>query len=135
MRLLGILLVAVGLSAAATALPAGAKEGVRAVLEKPVNLRTAPNERIRIEWRLLDEQARPFGASGIYLRVSRCGGNPRVVSARARGRGRYVASVRAPERGIRKLLVGLKGWRITPARKMRADRYFQFDPPLYRRCG
>ena len=135
MRLLGIVVVAVCIAAAVAALPAGAKEGVRAVLEKPVNLATAPSERMRIEWRLLDEQGRPFGAAGIYLRVSRCGGSPRMVSARNRGRGRYVASVHVPAGGIRKLLVGLKGWRITPTRKMRADRYFQFDPPLYRRCG
>ncbi len=136
MRLTGILLAtAVAVAVAVAALPAAAKEGVRAVLEEPVDLTTPPGERIRIEWRLLDEEGRPFDASGIYLRVSRCGGSPRVVSARGRGRGRYVARVRVPEGGIRKLLVGLKGWQITPTRQLRADRYFQFDPPVYRSCG
>ena len=135
MRLNGILLTTAVLAAVAVAaLPAAAKEGVRAVLTEPVDLSTPPREHMQIKWRLLDEEGRPFGASGIYLRVSRCGGGPRTVSARARGRGRYVARVRVPAGGIRRLLVGLQGWRITPTRTTRADRYFQFDPPLYRRC-
>ena len=46
-----------------------------------------------------------------------------------------MASVRVPEGGSRKLLGGLKGWRMSQTRKMRADRYLQFDPPVYRRCG
>ena len=134
MHLRAILATAICTAAAVAALPAVAKEGVRAVLEEPVNLRTPPGERLRIQWRLLDEEGRPFGASGIYLRVSRCGGSPRIVPARGRGRGRYLASVRVPAGGIRKLLVGLQGWRITANRTSRADRYVHFDPPLYRRC-
>jgi hypothetical protein len=56
------------------------------------------------------------------------------VSATARGRGRYMARVKVRKGGIRKLLVGLEGWRIVGDRRERADRFFQFDPPLYRRC-
>ena len=57
----------------------------------------------------------------------------RVVAAE-RSFGGYSARVKVPKRGIRKLLVGLRGWRITADGKQRADKLFQFDPPLARRC-
>jgi hypothetical protein len=116
------------------AMPAAAKEGVRAKLDGPVRLDTASGETIRVAWRLVDEEGRPFGAGGIYLRVSRCGRKPLTIPATARGLGRYSVRVRVPRDGIRKLLVGLTGWRIIGDRKERADKFFQFDPPLYRRC-
>jgi hypothetical protein len=114
--------------------PVAAKDGVRAKLDAPVRLDTAPGKTIRIAWHLVDQEERAFGASGIYLRVSRCGRTPLKVPATARGRGGYSARVRVPKGGIRKLLVGLKGWRIVGERSERADVYFQFDPPLRRRC-
>jgi hypothetical protein len=49
--------------------------------------------------------------------------------------GGYSARFKVPRGGIRKVLVGLKGWRIIGKRRERADAFFQFDPPLYRRCG
>jgi hypothetical protein len=129
-RLLALLIVA----GAFLAMPAAAKHGVRAKLDEPVRLGAAPGKTIRVAWRLVDEEARPFGASGIYLRVSRCGRGPLRIPASDRGRGRYTARVRVPKGGIRKLLVGLKGWRIIGERRERADALFRFDPPLARRC-
>ena len=116
-------------------MPAAAKQGVRAKLAEPVRLDTAPGSKIRVTWRLVDENGQPFGASGIYLRVSRCSRRPLKIPATERGLGRYSARVEVPKRGIRKLFVGLKGWRIIGEQKERADAFFQFDPPLYRRCS
>jgi hypothetical protein len=117
------------------AVPAAAKEGVRATLDEPVKLDARPGTTITVSWRLVDEKGQPFGASGIYLRVSRCGRAPLTVPATEHSAGRYSARVKVPKGGIRKLLVGLQGWRITPDRTTRADKYFQFDPPLARNCS
>jgi hypothetical protein len=127
--LLPVLIAAVAL----LAVPALAKDGVRARLDEPVRLDTAPGKTITVRWHLVDEKGRAFNASGIYLRVSRCGRAPLTAPAR-RSSGGYSARVRVPKGGIRKLLVGLEGWQITPERTKRADRFFQFDPPLSRDC-
>ncbi len=116
------------------AAPAGGKGNVRAKLDRPVRLDTAPGKRITVAWHLLDERGGHFGASGIYLRVSRCGRKPMRLAARDRDDGYYVRFT-VPRGGIRKLMVGLKGWQITATSRRRADRYFQFDPPLHRTCG
>lgn len=129
--LLAFVLVA---AAALLAMPAAAKNGVRAKLDEPVRLGTAAGQTITVSWRLVDQQGRRFGASGIYLRVSRCGRGPFTVRATERASGGYSARVTVPKRGIRKLLVGLRGWRITGDRRERADEFFRFDPPLARRC-
>jgi hypothetical protein len=116
--------------------PASAKEGVRAKLEGTARLDAAAGTKLRVAWRLVDAGGRPFGASGIYLRVARCAGGVRRVPARSRGRGRFSARVVVPQGGIRELRVGLVGWRIPRGGKaQRADRLFAFDPPLVRRCG
>jgi hypothetical protein len=129
MRRLCLLIALVAL----LAVPASAKEGVRAVLESPVKLDTAPGKTMRVKWRLEDADGHPFGAGGIYLRVSRCGHRPMRV--RATGQyGTYSARFRVPKGGIRKLMVGLEGWRTIGDRTERADAYFQFVPALGRRC-
>ena len=130
------LLLSVLIAAAALlAIPAAAKDGVRAELDEPVRLGTPPGETIKVAWQLVDQEGRAFGASGIYLRVSRCDRPPLTVPATERSRGGYSARVKVPKGGIRRLRVGLRGWRIIGARKERADRFFQFDPPLVRRCS
>ncbi len=129
------LLAALIAGSAVLAVPAVAKERVRAKLDAPVRLDARPGKTIRVAWHLIDREGRRVGASGIYLRVSRCGRSPVSIPATARGRGAYSARVRAPKGGIRKLLVGLKGWRIVGERRERADVLFGFDPPLDRRCG
>jgi len=117
------------------ALPASAKEGVRAKLEGTVRLGAAPGKTIGVTWRLVDAHGHAFGASGIYLRVSRCGGGLRRLKARNLGGGRFAARLIVPPRGIRKLRVGLAGWRIAGGKAQRADMLFEFDPPLVRRCA
>ena len=123
---------------AATALAAGtalAKEGVRATLDPPSPLNTPAGKSVRVAWHLSDGDGHPFGAGGIYLRVSRCGAKPLKVRAKEHGGGAYSARFKVPRRGIRKLMVGLKGWRIIGERKERADAVFNFVPALGRRCS
>ena len=127
-RMIGLLAVTVLL-----ATPAAAKEGVRARLEAPVALDARAGTTIRVVWRLVDEEGRPFGGGGIYLRVSRCAHGPLTVRATPRGPGRYAARVKVPKGGMRRLVVGLPGWRIIGERKERADALFPFDPPLVAR--
>src|SRR5437899_12633260 len=114
------------------ALPAAAKEDVRATLDKPVRLGAPPGTTIRVTWHLVDRQGRPFGASGLYLRVSRGTGGPLRMAATNRGRGGFAARVRMPKGGIRKLVVGLEGWQISGGHRRRADVLFPFDPPVER---
>jgi len=124
--------VAVVVAAAALlAVPAEAKDGVRAKLDRPVALHGVKT--VTVKWRLVDEDGELFKASGIYLRVSACGRARVEVPAKRSGDG-YTATVRVPPRGLRKLIVGLQGWKTANGRTTRADRYFQFDPPLARDC-
>jgi hypothetical protein len=88
----------------------------------------------RVTWDLVDGDGRPFGASGIYLRVSRCGRRPLHIPAREQAHGRYSARFTVPRRGVRKLMVGLKGWRTVQGRTRRADAIFNFVPALGRDC-
>jgi hypothetical protein len=129
--LLSVLIAAVAL----LAMPAAAKEGVRAVLDEPVRLGTAPGKTIKVAWHLVDQVGRAFGASGIYLRVSRCGRPALTLPATERRGGGYSARVKVPKGGIRRLRVGLRGWRIIGTHKERADAFFPFDPPLVRPCS
>lgn len=134
MRQLLLLLVLIA-AAALFALPAAAKEGVRAKLDAPVRLGTAPGQTVRVTWHLVDQDGGSFSASGIYLRVSRCGHGPLTVRATERSPGAYSARVKVPRGGIRRMLVGLQGWRLIGDKEERADRFFRFDPPLARRCS
>ena len=123
---------AVVAAAALLAVPAEAKDGVRAKLDRPVALTGAKT--ITVKWRLLDEHGELFKAGGIYLRVSACGRARVEIPAKPSGDG-YTARVRVPPRGLRKLIVGLEGFKTADGRTRRADRYFQFDPPLARDCS
>ena len=113
--------------------PALAKEGVHAELERPVRLGAPAGSTVTVAFRLIDDEGRPFGASGIYLRVSRCGRGPLKVPATSRGRGRFSARLTVP-RGLRKLRVGLEGIRMVGGKTEPADLFFDFEPPLRRAC-
>jgi len=58
------LLTCVIVAVALLAMPASAKRGVRAQLDQPVRLDTAPGKKVRVAWHLVDEDGRRFGASG-----------------------------------------------------------------------
>ena len=129
--------VALVVALAALAVPAAAKDGVRAKLNAPVDIHAAPGPFVSVDWDLADAEGNPFGAGGIYLRVARCGKRrPLRIPAREVAHGRYAAGFDVPRRGIRRITVGLKGWReYSSGRRERADATFAFDPPLRRRCG
>ena len=129
------LLIAVVITTALAATTAPAKEGVSATLDAPVRLDTPAGKTVGVAWHLSDGDGHPFGAGGIYLRVSRCEAKPLRVRAKERGNGRYSARFTVPKGGIRKLMVGLKGWRIIGERRERADAIFNFAPALGRRCS
>ena len=102
MLLLSVLTAAVAL----LAMPAAAKDGVRAKLDEPVRLGPQRAGAIEVRWHLEDAAGRPFGASGIYLRVARCGRRPVRVAASERGarcvqRARARAATRPPQAGGR----------------------------------
>lgn len=124
-----VLLAAVLLGVAAA--PAAGKEGVRARIEGPVRCDAAAGSTITVSWRLVSRDGRPFGAGGIYVRLlSDSGARPSKAYARERGRGRFRARVRVPAGGIRRLDVGLDGWRIIGKRRDYAPVSFpiQNDP-------
>jgi hypothetical protein len=116
--------------------PAQAKQGVRAKLLAPVDMEARAGTLMRVRFKLVDPSGRPFSASDIYLRVSRCGRGPlRITAKHSSINGRFSARFRVPRGGVRKLMVGLEGIRIIGDEQTRADRFFQFDPVLYSRRG
>ena len=124
---------AVVAAAALLAVPAEAKDGVRAKLARAVSLAPTADTTRTVTWRLIDEYGDEFKAGGIYLRVSRCGRAPLIVAAKRSANG-YTARVKVPPRGLRKVIVGLGGWQTGDGRTTRRDKFFQFDPPLARDC-
>lgn len=122
-------LLAVGLGAAVL-LPAGpapAKEGVRAKLDRPVNMQAAPGTRIRVAWTLRTD-GRPFGASGIFVVLTSATGARRTRALANQDRpGHFVARIRVPRGGIRRVRIGLEGWRTAGGHTTRADAYFPVD--------
>lgn len=127
LRILAALIAGLGCQLVAAPAAHG-KDGVHATLERPEQLRhAAAGERIALAWRLSDASGRPFGASGIYLRLrAAAGGGAHVVPARAAGSaGRYVADLTIPSGGIGSLAVGLEGVRLVPGHApVRADMLF-----------
>ena len=135
MRLIRTVIPVVLLALAALAIPAVAKEGVRAKAINTVRMDTAPGKTMRVTFRLVDAEGGTFGAGGIYLKIFRCGRPSVTVPAKEDG-NRYTANFTVPKGRMRKLVVGLQGWRTAAgAKPVRADVFFPFAPPLVRRCG
>jgi hypothetical protein len=107
----------------------GAKEGVRARLDRPVPAHAPAGTLLRVGW-TLRSGSRPFGASGIYVEL-RSASSGRLVRAIGKHRGRaghYVARIRAPRGGVDRVRIGLQGWRMYPGgRTERADVFFPID--------
>lgn len=86
---------------------ASAKEGVRATLSAPVDVR-AVSGTIRLEGTLADPSGRPFGAGGVFVRLlGRSGGGTFAFAGGTDGR--FAADVRVPAGGIGGVRVGLRG--------------------------
>lgn len=112
-------------------LPVGAKEGVEATFITNVPLDAEPGNRLRLAWTLTsvdeDGQRRPFGASGVYVRLlSASGAAAETGFARTdvRADGEYAATVAVPEGGIGDVKIGLVGWVSDPRGTRRSDAFF-----------
>src|SRR5687767_8376001 len=114
------LITALAAGAALLAVPATAKDGVRATLDEPVRMSPPAGRMMTVKWHLSDGEGNPFGAGGIYLRVHRCGRSPMRVNSTERSSSSYSARFRVPK-GMRKLTVGLEGWRTAAGKTERAD--------------
>jgi hypothetical protein len=111
MKVAVAVLVALVIAAAA-----GAKDGVVARLENPAVLRAAGGAKVTLIWTLRDGK-RPFGASGIYVRLNGGWENP----ATELSTGRFRARLTIPRGGVRTLVIALMAWASTPTGTHRAD--------------
>ena len=90
-----------------------------------------PGTRIEVGWRLFyigeDGRRRPFGASGVFVRLESASGDAaREAFSRddGHGKGEYEASVLVPAGGIGDVEIGLMGWQSDAAGTRRADVLF-----------
>ena len=120
-------LVALGSAAVAlvVALPAAGKEGVEATLLTRIPLDAPAGTRLHVAWRLtyLDHGRRPFGASGVFVRLRSAAGAG-AETGFASGDGDYRATVVVPKGGIGDVQIGLRGWTSGPAGTRESDALF-----------
>jgi hypothetical protein len=111
LRLPVALLVAT--TALVCALPAAAKDGVKATLTSDLPLDAERGTRLRVAWTLAyvdDGRRRLFGAGGVFVRLVSASGAAAETAFAREDRGRYTATVTVPEGGIGDVEVGLRGW-------------------------
>ena len=111
---IGTFVAAVALVALMLAPGGSSKEGARARLLTPLLLAAKPSSTIQVRWAVdvPDRQGgrRPFGASGMFVRLLSRTGAPSTIGF-ADGGGRFETTVRVPSGGIGGLRVGLRGMR------------------------
>lgn len=119
MRLRRSALVLAGIGAAAliAALPAAAKENVKATLITDIPLDAPAGTQLEVAWKLfyVDENGarQPFGANGVFVRLLSASGaasEEGVAPVAVYDTGEYEATVVVPEGGIRDIELGLTGW-------------------------
>jgi hypothetical protein len=113
MRRLALGLVLLAAAGLAAALPAAAKEGVKATLESTIPLDASPGTKLDVRWSLAsrDEHGRrqPFGAGMVFVRLfGEPGSAPKT--AYTHGGGTFEATVVVPDGGIRDVQIGLRGF-------------------------
>jgi hypothetical protein len=125
------LVLVVAAAALITALPANAKDDVRATLTSPVPLDAPAGSLVTIAWTLfsVDEKGhpRPFGANGAFVRLlghSGAASEEGVAALGAHLTGEYETTVLVPEGGIRDIELGLQGWVSDPNGTRRSDVIF-----------
>jgi hypothetical protein len=109
--------VVVAVAVLVAAVPASGKEGARATLTTRVPLTAAAGTSFRVAWvvTILDSgRRRPFGASGMFVRLlSPVRGASTKVYAQGVN-GRYHATVTVPRGGLRGIQLGLRSWVSDP---------------------
>ena len=121
------------LAAAATA---PAKGRVQARIENRVQCDASPGSTITVAWHLffVDRNRRePFGAGGVFVELRGAAGATPSRKHAAGRRGHFRARVRVPDGGIRRLRIGLEGWRYVGDEVFDADVFFPVvNPPCAR---
>jgi hypothetical protein len=111
LRHFALAVLATAAVALVAALPAAGKEGVEATLLTRIPLDAPAGTRLEVAWRLdyLDHgRRRPFGASGVFVRLRSAAGASETGFAS--GNGAYRAAVVVPKGGIGDVQIGLRGW-------------------------
>src|SRR5207248_1120601 len=102
----------------ACAAQAAAKGDVVAHLQNPGVLRAPAGTRIALIW-TLRAGGRPFGASGIYVRLH--GTATTTGEATELAPGRFRARLVVPRGGVRSIVIALRAWSSGPQGTHRAD--------------
>jgi hypothetical protein len=119
MRLRRFALGFVGVVAAAlvAALPAAAKEGVKATLTTRIPLDAPAGTHLRVSWTLAypadNGRRKPFGANGVFVQLRSASGAKAETGVTPSGgytTGEYTATVAVPEGGIGDVEIGLRGF-------------------------
>jgi hypothetical protein len=108
-----VLLVAAVASLAAVVGTASGKDGVVARIVDVTPAHARPGTPLTVVWTLSsteDGHRRPFGASGVFIRLFGGQGRSGRVYAAQGPAGRYRATVRVPAGGVRKVEIGLMGF-------------------------
>jgi len=112
LRRLSLPLLVVALAALLAALPAAAKNGVKATLTTHIPLDAEPGTQLRLAWTLgfVDDNGRrqPFGGGGVFVRLRSATG-AKAETGFADGSGRFAATVFVPEGGIGDVEIGIRG--------------------------
>jgi hypothetical protein len=123
--LLALLVAAVALAAA---VPALAKDGVKATLHSSIPLDAPAGTPLHVSWTLAyaDEQGRrhPFGAGGVFVRLVSASGAPAEAAYARQDEGSYKAIVTVPSGGIGDIEFGVQGFTSGAAGSHRADALF-----------
>jgi hypothetical protein len=110
------------------AVPAAAKEGVKATLKTRVPLDAPAGTRLEVAWTLgfVDDGGRrqPFDAGSIFARLVSTSGVPGETVYASGDRGDYQATVTVPKGGIGDIEIGVVGWRSDATGTRRADSIF-----------
>ena len=124
-------LLVAAVAAGLAALPAAAKEGVKATLATTIPLDAEPGTQLRVAWTLTyaegDVRGQPFGANGVFVRLlstsvgrAETGFAPTGTHAR----GEYAATVVVPRDGVGDVEIGLRGWSDGPSGTRQSDLLF-----------
>src|SRR5205823_3295211 len=111
-RGLAAALLAGALALFVAAVPASAKEGVKATLTTQIPLTAKLGTQLHVAWTLSfleNGQPRPFGAGGVFVRLLSASGAP-AETAYVNGRGEFEATVAVPKGGIGDVQIGLRGF-------------------------
>jgi hypothetical protein len=131
LRRVTLSLLVTAIAAGVAALPAAAKEGVKAKLATSVPLHAEPGARLRVAWTLTyaegDNRGRPFGANGVFVRLLSASGaraETGFAPTGAHATGEYAATVVVPKGGIGDVEIGLLGWTSGAGGARRSDLLF-----------